>query len=231
MYKKRNIYSSAYKRNKNQSKNIDIIFFQCITCAILILIVFAIKKISGPEGNLTQKLKNAITESVAEENIEDIKDVFDFKANSQKEIVIPQIETISVSDNKNKWITPCMGRITSLYGLRKDPFGENKQFHKGIDFAVNENTELIAVSSGVIKKCGYSKSYGYNVTYTTYDGYDVFYAHLNKICVKENQHVEKGDIIALSGNTGMSTGAHLHFEISKEGKNINPIDLIGVEKI
>lgn len=91
------------------------------------------------------------------------------------------------------------------------------------------NTEVVAVKSGNVTKAGYSESYGYYVGYRTYDGYDIFYAHLNEIKCKESDVVEQGEIIALSGNTGYSTGPHLHYEITYNNDLLNPSDFVSLK--
>ena len=80
----------------------------------------------------------------------------------------------------------------------------------------------MAVKSGEILEAGYSNSYGYYVKYRTYDKYDVLYAHLNSIKVKKGENITQGDVVAYSGNTGDSTGPHLHYEIKQGNEYINP---------
>ena len=80
----------------------------------------------------------------------------------------------------------------------------------------------MAVKSGEILEAGYCNSYGYYVKYRTYDKYDVLYAHLNSIKVKKGENITQGDVVAYSGNTGDSTGPHLHYEIKQGNEYINP---------
>ena len=79
------------------------------------------------------------------------------------------------------------------------------------------------MKSGTITDAGYSNSYGYYVKYRTYDNYDILYAHLDSIKVKKGENITQGDIVAYSGNTGDSTGPHLHYEIKYGEEYINPI--------
>ncbi len=126
----------------------------------------------------------------------------------------------------DEMVLPCMGTISSDYGKRQNPTGENEQFHSGIDIATEENTPVLAVYNGVVTDCTVSESYGVKLSLKTDNGYDVVYAHLNKILVKEGETVEKGQTVAFSGNTGDSTGPHLHIEISKNGESVNPKSVI-----
>lgn len=121
------------------------------------------------------------------------------------------------------WLDPVKGGIvTSECGSRINPITGKKESHKGIDIGVAENTEVAAVKSGQITKSGYSDSYGNYIGYKTYDGYDILYAHLKSVDAKVGDVVSQGQIIAHSGNTGQSTGPHLHYEIEYNSKEINP---------
>ena len=103
-------------------------------------------------------------------------------------------------------------------------------YHTGVDFAVPIGTPVRAVADGKISKANWGKSYGEQVVQKV-DGGFVIYAHLNKVRVKPWQHVKKGDLIGESGNTGNSTGPHLHFEMRdnvrwSDGKDIDPKDIL-----
>jgi len=215
------------KKNSKKETNIDNIFFQCCTCAVIILMVLVIKKVSGNDGNITIKLQNAISKNINREDILFLKDII----NKVKDKIDDKIPSYTAELDGEKWIMPCEGKITSIYGERDNPLGEERQFHDGIDIEVDENTEVVAVNDGVVINCGKSDTYGINITYKTTDGFEVFYAHLNKIIVKEKDVVKKGEVVAFSGNTGLSTGPHLHFEVYENGERKNPLKYLGIEKI
>ena len=82
----------------------------------------------------------------------------------------------------------------------------------------------MAVKSGKIDEIKNSDTYGLTMTYTTYDGYKIFYAHLSKTLKNVSDYVTQGEVIALSGNTGLSTGAHLHYSITKDGEAVDPME-------
>ena len=113
--------------------------------------------------------------------------------------------------------------------MRNDPLGEGGQFHDGIDIAVDENTEIAAVKSGIVTSCTNSDSYGIKLEFKTDDGFDVFYAHLNKILVNEGDSISAGQIVALSGNTGDSTGPHLHYGIHKNSEPVDPGEYVSLK--
>lgn len=120
-------------------------------------------------------------------------------------------------------IKPVEGSITSEFGMRVHPIRRAKLFHAGVDISVSPGTTVRATGDGVISFAGWDGGYGQKVTITHGYGFRTTYAHLSKAIVREGQRVHRGDIIALSGNTGMSTGPHLHYEVLKNGMNVNPV--------
>ncbi len=128
---------------------------------------------------------------------------------------IPAIQPVKINDLK---------RISSYFGYRIDPIYKVKKYHSGIDFSAPKGTEVFATGDGVVKKIRHSRrGYGNTITIDHGYGYKTFYAHLSKILVKKGQKVKRGEVIGLVGNTGKSTAPHLHYEIIKNNKKINPI--------
>ncbi len=121
---------------------------------------------------------------------------------------------------------PVNGEITSKFGLRIDPIDGKKRHHNGIDIAVPEGTNIHPVSPGKVIYSGYSKGYGNCVIVEHEDGIQTIYAHNSKNLVKVGDKVSKETVIALSGSTGRTTGPHLHFEVRKEGKPVNPLVML-----
>ncbi|MFW5808833.1 MAG: LysM peptidoglycan-binding domain-containing M23 family metallopeptidase [Spirochaetota bacterium] len=117
-------------------------------------------------------------------------------------------------------------RITSGFGMRKDPFLNVPRFHSGIDIGCKTGTPIKASKGGVVSFSGYMKDYGNLVIIAHDGGYKSYYGHLHRITVAKSQTVKRGTIIAYSGNTGRSTGPHLHFEIRKDDKPVNPLSHI-----
>lgn len=115
---------------------------------------------------------------------------------------------------------PVRGRISSSYGPR---WG---RMHHGIDIAVNTGTEVKAAARGRVSFAGWNGGYGYLVVIDHGNGVETRYAHLSKILVHVGQYVTRGQVIAHSGNTGNSTGPHLHFEIRHRGNSVNPIQYL-----
>lgn len=120
------------------------------------------------------------------------------------------------------------GWLSSRYGWRTNPFGGNQQFHKGLDFAGKEDSEIIAVGGGVVTWSGRKYGYGNLVEINHGNGYVTRYGHNKSNIVKLGQAVKKGEPIATMGSTGRSTGPHVHFEVIKDGKQIDPARFIAM---
>ena len=118
------------------------------------------------------------------------------------------------------------GWISSWYGKRTDPMTGKKAVHHGIDFAGAEGEPVHAVAGGVVVKSGKGHGYGNRVEIKHPDGYTTVYAHNEKNLVKVGDVVTKGEVIALLGSTGRSTGPHVHFEVHKNGRVVNPRQFI-----
>ena len=129
---------------------------------------------------------------------------------------IPSIQPI-----KNQDLT----RMASGYGYRTDPFTKKRRFHYGMDFSARKGTPIYATGNGLVKRAdNRSSGYGKHIRIDHDFGYVSLYAHLSKYNVRRGQRVKRGDIIGYVGNTGRSVGPHLHYEIFKDKKRINPLN-------
>lgn len=115
------------------------------------------------------------------------------------------------------------GRLSSRFGKRKAPTKGASTYHKGVDWSVPIGTAIRASAGGVVTRAGWGSGYGYCVYIKHPDGRETRYGHLSKVLVKTGQNVKQGEKIALSGNTGVSTGPHLHFEILMGGVQVDPL--------
>ncbi|MBF0237198.1 MAG: M23 family metallopeptidase [SAR324 cluster bacterium] len=150
--------------------------------------------------------------------------------------------SLSIENNYATWrntptILPVKSRLISDdYGTRMDPFTKETAFHGGTDFAVKTGGQINAPADGVVTRTGDHSGYGLLVEVK--HGYGIYphggrevryvtrYGHLSKILVHPGQRVKRGDVIALAGSTGRSTGPHLHYEIIVNGRHINPMSVI-----
>ena len=129
---------------------------------------------------------------------------------------IPTIQPI-----KNKDLT----RVASGFGYRIDPFTKKRRFHYGMDFTAKRGTPVYATGNGIVKRAdNRSSGYGRHIRIDHGFVYVSLYAHLTKYSVRRGQRVKRGDIIGYVGNTGRSAGPHLHYEILKDKKKINPLN-------
>lgn len=115
------------------------------------------------------------------------------------------------------------GRLSSGFGRRNAPTKGASTYHKGVDWATPTGTAVVASSGGTVTRAGWGSGYGYVVYINHPDGRQTRYGHLSKVLVSVGQTVSQGERIALSGNTGVSTGPHLHFEILVGGSQVNPL--------
>jgi murein DD-endopeptidase MepM/ murein hydrolase activator NlpD len=118
------------------------------------------------------------------------------------------------------------GWLSSPYGMRVDPFHGKNQWHAGIDFAGRKGDEIIAVASGVVTWSGEKSGYGLMVEVNHSDGFVTRYAHNDKNLADLGAIVKKGQVIAQMGSSGRSTGPHVHFEVYKNGRTVDPATYI-----
>lgn len=128
---------------------------------------------------------------------------------------IPAIQPVSNKDLK---------KTASGYGTRIDPIYKTAKFHEGMDFSANIGTPIYATGNGTVTKAGWQSGYGRVVVINHGYGYETLYAHMNKINVRVGQKVNRGETIGEVGNSGKSTGPHLHYEVHVKGRVVNPVN-------
>jgi murein DD-endopeptidase MepM/ murein hydrolase activator NlpD len=114
------------------------------------------------------------------------------------------------------------GQLSSYFGMRIDPFTGRRALHQGIDFSGRPGSAILAAADGVVTFAGYKGDYGRTIEINHGDDCFTRYAHSKLIFVKQGDVVKKGQVIALMGSTGRATGTHLHFEIYKHGRPVDP---------
>jgi murein DD-endopeptidase MepM/ murein hydrolase activator NlpD len=127
-----------------------------------------------------------------------------------------------VREMENRYVWPVHGRITSYFGRRNLGFGTSS-FHRGLDVAAPTGTPIVASRSGTVTFAGWSGSYGYLVRVRHGGGDETWYAHQSRILVSVGQWVEQNQIVGRVGSTGLSTGPHVHFEIRRQGRALDPL--------
>jgi murein DD-endopeptidase MepM/ murein hydrolase activator NlpD len=117
---------------------------------------------------------------------------------------------------------PARGIITSGFGWRKSPYTWGQEFHEGLDIAAPSGTPIHATADGTVKESGWRSGYGRVVTIRHGFGFATFYAHNTRNAVSVGDKISRGDIVAYIGNTGRSTGPHLHYEVRRYGRKLDP---------
>lgn len=138
-------------------------------------------------------------------------------------------EDIEKERKEEKWINPVTGIVTSSCGYRNNPVLAKQELHDGLDIAVPTGTEAVAVKSGTVTEVRKSKTFGNLLKYETEDGYTVMYAHLKQALVRKGEKIKQGQVIAETGNTGLSTGAHLHYSVWKGDMLMNPMQFVSLK--
>ena len=119
-------------------------------------------------------------------------------------------------------IWPTHGVLTSGFGWRNSPFGIGRDFHPGIDIAGRVGLPVIATASGVVSFSGWDQGFGKSVRIDHANGFETLYAHLEQVVVYENEKVTRGEVIGYLGNTGLSTGPHLHYGVIRNRVPVDP---------
>ena len=202
------------------------------------------EELAGSKGNRIIKIKDTPTYINTNENLKNINGLNKKNYKSGvKENIIENINVKNITDNQEvqgiqniqneninnknfgKILWPVKsGKITSKFGNRNHPVLKSVKFHRGVDIAVSLGTPVYAGIRGIVTFAGKRGNYGNLVEIKGSDGIKVRYAHLSKIDVVAGQRVSDGEKVAETGNTGMSTGPHLHYEIIVDESPVNPLN-------
>ena len=178
---------------------------------------------------------NTVSNNVCRYKVRKVEEKFLLPANQPVDSVqahLLQQETDYVDNKQKKWTSSYPSityplksiKITSPYGYRRDPFTGKLSWHNGLDLRA-KNEPAYAMMEGIVEKVGYDNRSGNYVT-LRHGNYHVSYCHLSSIMVRKGEYVYPGIIVGVTGNTGRSTGSHLHLTCKKDGKSINPMNLI-----
>lgn len=148
-----------------------------------------------------------------------------YKMHFKNECLVPGVELSwrEITDMLGiGFLKPLLGRFTSGYGYRIHPVLGIRKFHSGLDISAPYGSPVRSAMYGIVEKTGYDEGYGYFIVIKHSSSTKTLYGHLSEILVKEGQRVSRGQIIGRVGDTGMTTGPHLHFEVIKNGRKVNP---------
>ena len=214
------------------------------------VILFLMKEVSALEAkkesainerNILLAQNESLQEEISEKSkeyeairdkISNVEELIGLRANDEEaldtrleEIDVTVLQQKTFFDNIPSGDVMAYSEFSSRFGWRENPILKRKEFHAGTDLRAPIGTPVLAPADGVVKFVQYNQNSGYgNVVSLSHNyGFESYYAHLmNKPIVKEGQFVKKGDVIAYSGNSGMSTGPHLHYEIKFIGRLLDP---------
>ena len=180
---------------------------------------------------------NTVSDNVYRYKVKKVEEKFLFPVNNQVDSVtanLPLQETESVDSKQKQWISSYSSityplksiKITSPYGYRRDPFTGKLSWHNGLDLRA-KNEPAYAMMDGIVEKVGYNNRSGNYVT-LRHGNYHVSYCHLSSIIVRKGERVFPGIIVGVTGDTGRSTGSHLHLTCKKDGESFNPTILLNL---
>ncbi|NWF88045.1 MAG: M23 family metallopeptidase [Ignavibacteriaceae bacterium] len=190
--------------------------------------------IGGKEFEIKSSLHSADLDNLTN-LVEKLSLKLKFEKN-QHEIISEKLKNNKLLYKSIPALKPCSGEIGERgFGMREHPILGINRMHEGIDIITDTGTKVYAPGSGVISSVGFRGGYGLTVEVEHAAGYKTIYAHLSKILVSEGQEISRGKLIALTGNSGLSTGPHLHYEVHHEGIKLDPTqfffdDLVLFEK-
>ena len=180
---------------------------------------------------------NTVSDNACRYKVKKVEEKFLPPANNQVDSItanLPQQKTDSVDNKQKQWISSYPSityplksiKVTSPYGYRRDPFTGKLSWHNGLDLRA-KNEPAYAMMDGIVEKVGYDNRSGNYVT-LRHGNYHVSYCHLYSIIVRKGERVFPGIIVGFTGNTGRSTGSHLHLTCKKDGKSFNPTILLNL---
>lgn len=183
---------------------------------------FAFEQPAAIGGAETMTQTNSFSESQLLHDIQSLDEQF-----SLREKQFKLLDYFSANKRLSKEVRPAglpvaKGWLSSNYGYRADPFTGKKSFHHGVDIAGKSGTNVLAAASGLVTWVGEKNGYGYLVEIDHGFGYVTRYGHNKKLLVKTGDLVKQNDVIAKMGSTGRSTGPHVHFEVLRNGRDVNP---------
>lgn len=250
-YPRRNTH---YRKKKNQRGNnslMVVIARQLVISVLILLAAGIIKKIDVPfTRNIENKIKYVINQNVELKSIYNNIDAIitkikkGEKASDKKdgsnaanddsavagEMYLPEGDSSGSILIGTNILTPVTGVVSSPFGERMHPIKKTLEFHKGIDIEAANGSSIKAALEGEVIEAGEERTYGKYIKIKHKNGITTVYAHCSKLISEKGQYAEQGDIIAEVGSTGAAVGAHLHFEIWKDEKPLDPSNYIDTLK-
>jgi len=220
---------------KKKTQTNSVIIVQTVVCAFIIFLITVTGKLSPSTFEMLKKEYDEImsADMSAQEVVQSAASVIQGAVSVNAKAAEPEekteTETVAVmaSIGNIKDITvPVHGEITSPYGYRTNPISGVYGLHTGVDISADSGTPIVAAYNGVVKSTGTGEKSGNYVLMLHSDGSETLYCHCSEVLADEGSVINAGEIIALVGSTGWSTGPHLHFEIHRDGNTIDPMTVL-----
>lgn len=233
--------TETFEKKKNSTNSVMIV--QLVVCIFAVVSVFLIgrlspqtfefirdeynrimsvdmdaKEIASSAKKVIERAEATDEGQTAEESTER-KNVNTVKSAADGEVMA----VMSLFKSDEEITVPVHGEITSEYGNRTNPVSGEYLMHSGVDIAASQGTEIRAAYSGIVSEVGSNSVGGNYISLVHKDGSETLYCHCSKIIAEKGDVIRAGETIALVGSTGRSTGPHLHFEITVDGKTENPL--------
>jgi len=227
--------SKKFTELKGQVSKISDIYGELVEKEIVIRNIFNLPEISlderqlgigGPENPPSDISNTVLLASSTESRVEGMLRLARFEKEKYEEVYNALSDKKSLLDHTPS-ILPTRGYFSRGFGMKVDPFTGNQQFHSGVDIANRTGTPVYASADGAVQFAGFSAGGLGNLIEIDHGyGYISRYGHLSKIKVVSGQNVTRGTLIGYIGSTGYSTGPHLHYEVMKNDRQVNPMDFI-----
>lgn len=228
-------YRHKYKHKKAKTKHSSF-FFESMSSFCFVALGFIIIIFMCSLNSLENKKEFKNEYITKTENINVIDNKNNTATPNESQNIQPPEQSQTQTQNQtqpqqqNGFIEPIpafSNHISSNFGDRENPLASGQEFHKGLDIAVASGTEIKAVLDGIVTICDETnQSYGKYIEITHSDTLKTRYAHCSQLLVKNGDTVKQGDVIALVGSTGNSTGPHLHLEVIENGQKVDPLNYL-----
>ena len=229
---------------EKKSRRLSVVGVQCIACAVAVGLAFLLRFAGGTAYEQLRQtfrdclMRNDLLATLAamwdgdplESDLSASEE--DTNADNATVSLVPPEGTLSVPLRVTipAFAPVATGTLTSGYGYRDDPTGEGRQFHRGVDIAAPAGTPIAAMYGGRVTQVGESDSLGNYLRLEHGDGVEVLYGHCSRVLVSEGMTVRGGERVALVGDTGDTTGNHLHVQVSHNGIVYDPSAIVGVTR-
>jgi len=200
---------------------------QSLACLFIFFLVFGASRAgTGASASLAAFAKDAVSKDLSYGEVKAWVQSLPSLLGRVSSLDLQSFWSKAVTGNPTDLMWPVSGQVSSYFGWRPDPNSSGMSLHQGIDIDAPKGTKVASVLSGVVAYVGESPEYGLTVEVQHGGGLSSVYAHLDTIAVKEGQKVNRGDALGTVGATGNATAPHLHFELRKDGLEVDPMTVL-----